>query len=157
MTDAQSQGETQTWSLERTFRCTPEQMWAAWTDPEKYAKWISPFPDQDAEIHEFDARVGGRVRFTMIGPDGARFPETSAVFEVLDKPEKIVMFEKNDDREDIFAGYPMRATTTIEPVDGGTRLVFEQSGLPPQFPVEEAKKGFTAVFDKLDQVLKQGA
>ncbi len=145
--------ETQSWSLERTFACTPEAMWAAWTDPQKYAKWISPFPGQDAEIHEFDVRVGGKVRFTMVGPDGTRFPETSAVFEVLEKPNKIVMFEKNDDRDDIFAGYPMRATTTIEPVDEGTRLVFEQNGLPPQFPVEEAKKGFGAVFDKLDDVV----
>lgn len=148
-------GETQTWSLQRTFDCTLEQMWAAWTDPEKYAKWISPFPGKDAEVHEFDARVGGRVRFTMIGPDGQRFPETSFVFEVLDKPNEIVTFEKNDDRDDIFAGYPMRMRVKIEPVDEGTRLRFEQSGLPPQFPVEEAKKGFGAVFDKLEQVLKE--
>jgi hypothetical protein len=32
-------------------------------------------------------------------------------------------------------------------------MLFEHSGYPPTFPMEEAKRGFTACFDKLTHVV----
>lgn len=154
-TNIQEKPGSQSWSTERTFDCTPEEMWAAWTDPVQLAKWISPFPGVDAEVHELDARVGGKVRFTMIGPDGTRFPTSELTYEVLDPPHEIVQFEPNDDRDDIFAGHPMRMHARSEKVGDKTRMIFKQSGLPATFPVEEAKKGFGACFDQLEALLTE--
>lgn len=144
----------QAWSIEREFDATPEEVWEAFTTREIYAKWITPFKT-DAEIHEFDPRPGGRARFSMIGDKGERYPEASFLFLSLEKPREIVFFEANRDRPDIFDGHPMRERVTFTPLPGGrTRVVFEQEGLPKDFPIELARQGFDLCFEKLAHVLR---
>lgn len=143
----------QSFTLERVFDCTLDEMWAAWTTPEQYAKWISPFPGKEVELHEFEPRVGGRARFTMIGMNGERYPEACFLYEKLEKPREIVTFEANRDRPDVFNGHPMRARARFEDVGGKTKLTLQQSGLPSDFPVEMAKQGFNACLDKLERLL----
>lgn len=149
--------ESQTLRMERLFDATPEQLWDAYTKPELYAQWISPFPGLPAEIHEMDVRVGGRCRFTMVGPNGTRFPETVFEFEVLDRPREIVHYEANEGRPDVFNGWPMRIRTRFEPVGAQTRLTMELEGMPPQVPAEMAMQGFGACLDKLAEVVKARA
>lgn len=138
-----------TMRLERLFDCTPDEMWAAWTDPQQLAKWISPFPGIDAEIHELDARPGGRIRFTMIDAQGNRYVEDEGVFEIVDPPREIVQFQANEKRDDFFRGHPQRLAARFEPVGAQTRLVLEVSGFPPQMRVEDAASGFGACLNKL--------
>lgn len=146
----------QSWSMERVLDATPEEVWAAFTTREIYAKWISPFA-AEADIHEFDPRPGGRARFTMIGDKGERYPEASFLFETMREPHEIVFFEANRDRPDVFDGHPMRERVTFTPLPGGkTRVVFEQHGLPKDFPLEMARQGFGACFDKLATLLRRG-
>jgi len=153
-----SAAQTQTLRIERILDATPEEVWAAWTQPEQYAKWISPFPGRAVELHEFDARVGGRVRFTMVGTQGERYPEASFIYEKLDRPREIVTFEANENRPDVFDGHPMRATVRFEPLPGGkTRVRFEQAGLPAVVPLDMARQGFGACFDKLATLLAGGS
>jgi uncharacterized protein YndB with AHSA1/START domain len=68
--------------VERVFDCTIDEMWAAWTDPKVYAKWLNPAPTMDLVIHEFDVRPGGRIRFDMPQPDGDPNPQ-EGVFHSL--------------------------------------------------------------------------
>lgn len=145
---------TQTLRIERTFDCSLQDMWNAWTKPTQFARWISPFPGLDAEVHELDVRVGGKVRFTMIAPDGTRYPEEVGVFEVVDEPHEIVQFQSNEGRSDIFAGFPMRMRARFEADGERTRLIFEQTGLPPSFPLDAARGGFGSCFDKLATVVE---
>lgn len=149
-----TQTETQTFRMERTFDARPDEVWAAWTEAEQFAKWISPF-GRDAEVPEFDATEGGNVRFVMIDDEGTRYPEEVGTFERLDRPNHLVMFQANDDRDDIFAGFPMRMDVLFEKVGDKTRMRFTHTGYPPNFPIEEARKGFTACFDKLAQVVAE--
>lgn len=146
---------SQTLRIERTFACTQKQMWDAWTDPEQYAQWISPFPG-NAEIHKFEAREGGEIRFTMIAPDGTRYADNGGIFEVFKPTSELVMYEANDKRNDIFAGHPMRLHARFEPAGADkTRLVFEQTGLPASFPLDAARGGFGACFDKLAAIVEK--
>jgi uncharacterized protein YndB with AHSA1/START domain len=145
--------QTQTFRMERTFDCTPEELWEAWTTAEEFARWISPFPGLDAEVPELDARPGGRVLFTMIAPDGARYPQV-AIFKVVDRPRELVLSQPNDNRHDIFTGYPLTMRVRFEAVGTRTRMTFEHSGYPPNFPMDEARRGFTACFDKLANVIE---
>src|SRR5207302_1754154 len=64
------------------------KLWSYWTDPAKYAKWLNPAP-LDLVIHEFDVRVGGKVRFDMPQPDGNKNPQ-EGVFHVLKPYTEIV-------------------------------------------------------------------
>jgi uncharacterized protein YndB with AHSA1/START domain len=145
--------QTLTFRMEKVFDCTPDELWEAWTNPSEFARWISPFPGLDAEVPELDARPGGRVRFTMIGPDGARYPE-EAVFQVVDRPRKLVLLQANEHRNDIFRGFPLTMRVRFEPLGKQTRMHFEHSGYPQNFPMDEAKRGFTACFDKLEGVVR---
>lgn len=151
MTDSQT--ETQTLRIERVFDCSPDELWAAWTDPDQFAKWINPFPGADAEVHEMAVEPGGHCRFTMYGPDGTAFPEEDGTYEVVESPSQLIMVQDNEDRDDIFADHPMRMDARIETAGDQTKLVFVHSGYPEAFPMDEAEGGFGACFDKLEAVL----
>lgn len=143
----------QSWSMHRDFDCTPEQLWAALTEPQHFVKWISPF-NAPTEIPQFEPRPGGRIRFIMTGEDGTRYPEAEWLVEVADKPRLFVIFEANLDRTDIFNGRPMRASMRIEPRGKHqVRLVLSQQGLPDDFPIDMAKQGFNAGLDKLAKLV----
>lgn len=133
-----TQQQTQTLRIERTFEASPEAIWAAWTDPKQYAKWFNPFPGQDAEILEWDARPGGKVKFNMVAPDGTKYPNEGK-FISLDKPRELVTGEEDG----------MRVRVTIHPEGARTRVVMEQTGLPMAVPLDQARAGWGAIFDKL--------
>jgi uncharacterized protein YndB with AHSA1/START domain len=130
--------------LERTFDATPQELWAAWTQPELYARWFNPAPGKDLVIHEFDVRVGGKVRFDMPQPDGSRNPQ-EGVFHAL------VPYSR------IETGSPDRSfliDARFEPAGATrTRLVVVVTGVPPEYH-EMATRGWNAGFDKLDRLLK---
>jgi uncharacterized protein YndB with AHSA1/START domain len=143
----------QSWSMHRDFDCTPEQLWAALTEPKAFATWISPF-GVPAEIVQFEPRPGGRIIFVMTGDDGTRYPEAEWLIEVADKPRLLTIFEANLDRTDAFNGHPMRASMLIEPRGKHqVRLVLSQQGLPDGFPIDMAKAGFNAGLDKLAKIV----
>ncbi|HET6398354.1 MAG TPA: SRPBCC domain-containing protein [Candidatus Thermoplasmatota archaeon] len=126
--------------LERTFHATPERLWRYWTDPKLYAKWIYP-GKTDVAMHEFEARVGGSVRFDMLLDTGEDMPN-DGVFHVLDKPRRLE------------AGSPDRSfllVATFEPVGSDrTLLRVTVTGLPPEYQ-EMARQGWNACFDKLER------
>lgn len=129
--------------LERTFDATPQEMWAAWTVPEQYAKWLNPTPGHDLVIHEWDLREGGTIRFDMPQPDGNPNPQ-SGVFHVLEPYTHLVSGEPDKS---------FLLDVRIQPV-GETKchLVVEITGLPPEYR-EPATIGWGQCFDKLEKVL----
>lgn len=142
MTDKTSKSPAPLLTLERTFDATPERLWAFWTDPKKYAKWLNPAP-LDLVIHEFDLRVGGRIRFDMPQPDGNKNPQEGVFHELV--PHKRLV-----------SGSPDKSfllTVRFEPEDGArTRLVVEVQGVPPDWHAL-ATMGWGVGFDKLEKEL----
>jgi uncharacterized protein YndB with AHSA1/START domain len=133
--------------LEREFNASPERLWTYWTDPKKYARWLSP-QKADLVIHEFDVRVGGKVRFDM-PLDNGQVNKEEGVFHVLDRPRHLV------------TGSPDRSfviDVTFTPLDGGkrTKLVALIDGVPADWH-EAAKQGWGVGFGKLDRLLASGA
>jgi uncharacterized protein YndB with AHSA1/START domain len=135
-----------TLKIERVFNASPERLWAFWTDPQKYAKWLNPAPGIDLVIHEFDVRPGGRVRFDMPQPNGDKNPQ-EGVFHSLDPYHEIV------------SGAPDKSfliKVTFEPEGNKTRMVVEVTGVPPEF-LDGAMTGWNAGFDKLARALEADA
>ncbi len=99
----------------RTSRLLPfprEAVWAAWVDGERLARWWGPEGfTNDFEV--FEPRPGGAWRFTMIGPDGARFANESRLV-VLDRPSRIVVRHLSAPAFDL--------EVTLEEAGGGTRV-----------------------------------
>lgn len=125
--------------LSRTFHATPERLWSFWTDPKKYATWFNPAP-LDLVIHEFDLRVGGKIRFDMPQPDGNKNPQ-EGVFHVLTPHSQIV------------SGSPDKSflmQVDFEPVGAkDTRMTVTMTGVPAEYHAM-ATQGWNAGFDKLE-------
>lgn len=70
-----------------------EQVWAAYEQPERLARWWGPagFSNRFAS---FDFRVGGDWHFTMHGPDGKDYAN-QVRFLVLESPARLVLEHVN--------------------------------------------------------------
>lgn len=55
---------------------TPDEVFAALSDPERVARWWGPAGFTNT-IHKFDFVVGGQWLLTMHGPDGQDYPNES--------------------------------------------------------------------------------
>ncbi|MCX6953272.1 MAG: SRPBCC family protein [Verrucomicrobia bacterium] len=99
----------------RHFTPPPEKVFAAFADPVRLAKWWGPVGFSNV-IREFDLRVGGQWRVTMIAPNGVEYHNVSTFVEIT-PPAKIVY-----QHEEPVHGF--RMTMTFEPHGTGTTLTW---------------------------------
>ena len=53
-------------TLKRRINAPPEKVYAAWTDPEKIARWFGPAKVEAGSVQaDIDLRVGGRYRISF--------------------------------------------------------------------------------------------
>lgn len=105
-----------TFSTTRYLAAAPADVFAAIHDAERLARWWGPDGFSNRfEVFEF--RPGGRWIFSMIGPDGAIYPNES-VFSVIDVDRRLVIRHLCQPHFEL--------SITLEAVDGGTRLHWEQ-------------------------------
>jgi hypothetical protein len=106
----------------RRLQFPREAVFAAWLDGARLARWWGPA----GFTHEFDlfeARPGGAWRFTMVGPDGARYPNECR-FLVLDAPSRVVV------RHVVAPFFDL--LVTLEEDAGATRLTWCQRFESPE-------------------------
>jgi len=76
-------------STERLFSATPRDIFAAFEQPDRLARWWGPNGFTNTFEH-FEFKPGGRWTFVMHGPDGANYPNES-VFREIQPDTKIVI------------------------------------------------------------------
>ena len=115
--------------LARIIDATPEQVFRAWTTPERFPEWFCPKPWR-AEATRQDLRPGGAAETTMYGPDGEVFPNHGVYLEVV--PNRKIVFTDAFTEGWVPAegGGMMTATVTFEPVEGGKTLYVARCGHP---------------------------
>ena len=99
-------------NLEATYPHPPERVWAALTDPQAMAEWLMP--------NDFEARLGHKFQFRVANARGWSGVVDCVVTE-LTPPRRLVYTWKSDKVD-------TRVAWTLEPAQGGTRLVLEHSG-----------------------------
>jgi uncharacterized protein YndB with AHSA1/START domain len=67
--------------LERTIAVSPQQVWAAWTEPELLIQWFTPSPWSTHSV-DVDVRPGGRCNTTMKSPEGDLYPNEGCYVQV---------------------------------------------------------------------------
>ena len=78
-----------TFSTSREIPATVEQVFAAFSHPERLSRWWGPSGFTNTfSVCEF--KPGGRWSFIMHGPDGRTYPNES-VFAEIESPSKIVI------------------------------------------------------------------
>lgn len=100
----------------RRLAATPEQVFAAFREPQRLARWWGPAGFRD-HIETFEFRPGGRWPHVMEGPDGTRYPN-QARFEQIEAPARIVI------RHVSAPGFTL--TVTMAPAGEDTELQWRQ-------------------------------
>jgi uncharacterized protein YndB with AHSA1/START domain len=135
--------------LERTYAAAPEAVFDAFTDPEAQQELYAAAPDWIVQA-ECDLRVGGRWTIAF-GPPGSRPSRETNVFQVVDRPRRLVYASTMamPDGSSIDTGMEV----TFEEEDGGTRLTIVQSGFPTPERRDEFAGGWSSILDRLLRVV----
>lgn len=122
--------------LQREVPFARELVWRAMTDPAHVNRWWGPdgFRNEDVTM---DFRVGGLWTFTMVGPDGTRFPNR-VHFKELAPPARM-LFDHGDDQRVWF-----QTTITLDATDAGTRVTIRQV-FPTQAERDEVVEKYGAI------------
>ena len=104
-------------STARTFPFSPEAVYAAFACGPVLAAWWGPEGFANT-FHIFDFNVNGRWLFTMHGPDGNSYENTS-FFAALEPARRIVI------RHDCQPFFTL--TVGLHAVGGGTHLTWDQA------------------------------
>jgi uncharacterized protein YndB with AHSA1/START domain len=111
-------------TITRTFAAPADAVFDAWVTPASFAAWFGGSGvDVPIESVQMDARAGGTWQATMIL--GAGMPDINwfGEFVEVDRPAKLVLTltdRPGDARELV--------TVTFTEVDGGTEMLFRQTG-----------------------------
>ncbi|MFT3869557.1 MAG: SRPBCC domain-containing protein [Nibricoccus sp.] len=101
----------------REIPATPEQIFAAFNDPEQLARWWGPAGFTNTfELCEFKQQ--GRWVYVMHGPDGKDYPNES-VFEEIEPSAKVVIRH--------VSGPHYRLTVRLTPSAQGTLVSWSQA------------------------------
>jgi len=139
--------------LTRVYDAPVKAVWDAWTDPEQVAKWWGP-RGFTITTHSKDLKVGGHWNYTMHGPDGKDWPNTTKYFEV--EPMKKLVYDHggNDEQKPLF-----RVTVTFAESGGKTKMDMTMT-LPTPEAAEETRKfikmaGGNSTWDRLAEYLEE--
>lgn len=141
---------THTIELRRVLRAPPERIYRAFTTPEALAKWLPPHGFV-GQVHQMDARVGGRWRMSFINLGSGGGHSFGGTYLELDPPGRIRYTSVFDD-----AALPgeMVTTVTLTPVFCGTELVATQAGIPAVIPAAACQLGWQESLLLLTQLVE---
>ncbi|WDZ77081.1 SRPBCC family protein [Ensifer adhaerens] len=114
--------EHASFTIERSFKATPEQVFRAFSEPAAKERW---FVSADGPVAEFnhDFRVGGREsgRFSQDGKTIYR--DDTTYLDIVENRRIIFAYTMAENDRRISASV---ATVDIQPEGNGTRLVFTE-------------------------------
>jgi len=137
--------------IQRLYDAPLQAVWDAWTDPAQAALWWGP-RGYTLTTHSKDVRTGGHWDYTMHGPDGTDYPNTTQYLEVLPLAKLVYDHGGNADQPPMF-----RVTVLFDEVDGKTRM-----DMSMRLPTAEAaaqtrvfikQAGGNATWDRLAEYL----
>ncbi|SHN37170.1 Uncharacterized conserved protein YndB, AHSA1/START domain [Duganella sacchari] len=100
----------------RIYDAPLQAVWDAWTDQAQVGLWWGP-RGFTITTHSKDLRVGGHWTYTMHGPDGTDYPNSTLYHEVEPLRKLVYDHGGNADRPPLF-----RVTVLFDEVDGKTRM-----------------------------------
>jgi len=136
-------------TLKRRLNAAPEKVYAAWTQAEQIAKWFGPEGIETLRA-EADARVGGRFRILMRGPDGEDH-DVSGVYREVVPGQKLVFtwaWRSTPERESL-------VTILIKPDGGGSLLTLTHEQFFDAPARDRHASGWAGCLDKLEKYLAE--
>jgi uncharacterized protein YndB with AHSA1/START domain len=106
-----------TFSTSREIPASPADVFAAFSDAERLARWWGPAGFTNTfEVCEF--RPGGRWKFVMHGPEAGHYKNEST-FAEIEPGRKVVVQHESSPRYRLVIG--------LHPTEGGTMVTWDQT------------------------------
>lgn len=134
-------------TIKRRLNAPPAKVYAAWTDPEKIARWWGP--DRGGTSHaEADPRVGGGFRVVFRTEDGEEHDVSGVYREVV--PDARLVFtwawRSTPERESL-------VTVTLEGDGEGTMLTLKHEQFFDAAARDRHHEGWSGALDKLERYI----
>lgn len=140
---------TGTVRLHRVLRCPPERVYRAFVEPDAYARWLPH--GFTGQVHEMDARVGGRYRMSFRNFSSGNSHSFGGEYLELVPGEKVRYTARFDDPN--LPGQ-MQTTITLKAVSCGTEVTAVQEGIPEMIPTEMCYLGWQESLLHLAQLVE---
>jgi uncharacterized protein YndB with AHSA1/START domain len=141
--------------ITRIYDAPVRAVWDAWTDPAQVAQWWGP-RGFTLTTHGKDLRPGGHWTYTMHGPDGVDYPNTTKYFEVEECAKLVYDHGSHDDRPPLF-----RVTVLFSEACGKTKMEMRMALATPEAAAETRKfirkAGGEATWDRLAEFLEEAS
>jgi uncharacterized protein YndB with AHSA1/START domain len=106
-----------TFKTSREIQATPDEVFAAFNDRERLARWWGPVGFTNTfNLCEF--KPGGRWSYVMHGPEAGHY-QNESVFEEIEAGRKVVIRHESNPK--------YRLVITLTPTSGGTTISWEQT------------------------------
>src|SRR6185437_5434073 len=135
----------------RMYDAPVKAVWEAWTDPKQAAHWWGP-RGFTITTHSHDLRTGGSWVYTMHGPDGVDYPNTTKYLEVEKFKKLFYDHGGSDERPPMF-----RVTVLFSETNGKTKMDMTMALDSPEALAETRtiirKFGGNSTWDRLAEYL----
>jgi uncharacterized protein YndB with AHSA1/START domain len=136
-------------TLKRRLNASPEKVYAAWTNPQKIARWFGPSSVKAGTGQaSIDARIGGRYRISFTMENG-EYNEVGGVYREVVPNERLVFswaWHSTPERES-------QVTVALKPDGDGTLLTLLHEQLFDQAARDGHERGWIGALDKLEKDL----
>ena len=113
--------EHASFTIERSFKATPEQVFKAFSEPAAKERWFVNVEAGAKITHDF--RVGGRESGRFSQDDGTTYYDDTVYLDIVENRRIIFAYTMTQNDRRISASV---ATVDIQPAGTGTRLVFTE-------------------------------
>ncbi len=136
-------------ALQRRLHARPAKVYAAWTDPEKIARWFGPSQVKAGSVQaEIDLRTGGHYRIAFDMMDGQHHQVGGVYREVV--PNQRLVFSwawhSTPERESL-------VTVALKSDGDGTLLTLQHEQLFDEAARDGHKSGWIGTLDKLEKFI----
>ena len=136
-------------TLKRRLNAPPAKVYAAWTDPEKIARWFGPAQVVAGSVRAgIDARVGGRYRVSFKMQDGEHH-EVAGVYREMVPNQRLTFswaWHSTPERES-------QVTVSLKPDGDGTLLTLHHEQMFDEAARDGHESGWIGTLDKLERYL----
>lgn len=137
--------------ISKTLNAPIEDVFSAWTAPERVAKWFAPGDDHKTVVTALDVQVGGNYCIEMHAPDGD-IHIVSGEYVEISKPNRLALTWSWAHEKDAHA-----MLVTIDLLDQGqqTELTLLHERLPSTESRDLHNEGWTGCLCRLIALVEQ--